>query len=120
MDDDLLRDLFAGLGPITIRRMFGGKGIYSDDLIIALVAFDWIKTDGETQDRFRAAGSEPFVYAGRDKPVTMPYWSLPDEAIDDPDRLAVWARLGREAARRTASGETKPRRRSAARSRGAT
>jgi hypothetical protein len=29
MDDDAIRDMFAGLGRVNIRRMFGGKGIYS-------------------------------------------------------------------------------------------
>ena len=117
MEDDLLRDLFAGVGPIAIRRMFGGKGIYVEGLIIALVAFDrlWIKTDAETQAQFEAAGAEPFVYDGRGKPVRMPYWSVPEEGIDDPDSFAVWARLGREAARRTLAGASSKRRRREAR-----
>jgi DNA transformation protein and related proteins len=36
MDDAAIRDMFAGLGPVTIRRMFGGKGIYHDGIIVAL------------------------------------------------------------------------------------
>ena len=28
MDSDAISDLFAGLGTVSIRRMFGGKGIY--------------------------------------------------------------------------------------------
>ena len=37
MDQDLLRDLFAAAGPIQIRKLFGGQGIYSDGMIIAEV-----------------------------------------------------------------------------------
>ena len=108
MGDDDLRDLFATFGPIAIRKMFGGKGIYVDGLIFGIVAFDriWIKADETTQERFRAAGSAPFIYQGKAKPVTMPYWHLPDEALDDPERVADWARLGHEAALRGARAKS--------------
>jgi TfoX/Sxy family transcriptional regulator of competence genes len=33
VEDDDLRDLFAAFGPIGIRRMFGGKGLYADGVI---------------------------------------------------------------------------------------
>ena len=116
MEDDDLRDLFAVFGPISIRRMFGGKGLYADGLIFGLLAFGriWIKADGETEERFRQAGSSPFIYEGKSRPVAMPYWNLPDEALDDPEQVAVWARLGREAAVRRArasAAATKKRRR---------
>jgi DNA transformation protein len=113
VEDDDLRDLFAAFGPIGIRRMFGGKGLYADGVIFGLVAFGriWIKADAETQERFREAGSSPFVYEGKARPVTMPYWHLPDEALDDPERIAVWARLGREAAIRAARAKAATKRR---------
>ena len=31
-----LRDPFAELGPVSLRKMFGGRGLYHDDLIIGL------------------------------------------------------------------------------------
>ena len=31
-----LRDLFAELGPVSLRKMFGGQGLYHDGLIIGL------------------------------------------------------------------------------------
>jgi DNA transformation protein len=50
MDDQSLRDLFEGLGTISIRRMFGGKGIYHQGLIVALVVQDelLLKADQES------------------------------------------------------------------------
>ena len=33
MDHDAISDLFSGLGPVSIRRMFGGKGIYFEGVI---------------------------------------------------------------------------------------
>ena len=37
VDPDDIRELFAGFGPVTVRRMFGGAGIFADDTMFALV-----------------------------------------------------------------------------------
>ena len=31
-------ELFSAFGPVTVRRMFGGAGIYADDTMFALIA----------------------------------------------------------------------------------
>ena len=58
-----VRDLFVDLGPLTIRRMFGGAGLFIDDAMFGLVADETIfmKTDDELARAYKAAGSEPFV-----------------------------------------------------------
>lgn len=95
MDEDYLRDLFSGLGDITIRRMFGGQGIYHQDVIIAVVVDGelLLKADAETNPAFDDAGCEPWTYAGKSRPVRMPYWSVPQDAFDDPAEFVPWARL---------------------------
>jgi len=65
-------ELLSPLGAARSRRMFGGHGIYVDDLFVALIAYDriFLKTDEETRPAFVAAGCEPFVYdAGGGKQV---------------------------------------------------
>jgi DNA transformation protein len=102
MDDEAIRDMFAGLGPVTIKKMFGGKGIYHDGLIVGLEVDGEVllKADKESAPDFEAAGSAQWVYDGKNKPVAMPYWSIPDEAIDDPDELKRWTKKAFEAALR--------------------
>jgi DNA transformation protein len=80
--------------------MFGGRALYSEGIAFALVISDeiFIKADRESEGALRAAGSAPFVYSARGKPVTLSYWRLPEDAIDDPEALARWARRGCEAA----------------------
>jgi DNA transformation protein len=104
MDNEAIQDLFAGLGPVTIKRMFGGKGIYFNGMIIALEVDDEIllKADKVSASEFAAAGCRQWSYAGKSKPVDMPYWSIPDEAVDDPDSMAEWARRAYEASLRVA------------------
>ena len=50
MDAEAIREIFRGLGPVQIRRMFGGQGIYRDELMFALVASGelYLKTDDES------------------------------------------------------------------------
>lgn len=104
MDNDAIQDLFSGLGPVTIKRMFGGKGIYFNGMIIALEVDDEIllKADKVSAPHFVAAGCRQWSYAGKSKPVDMPYWSIPDDALDDPDIMAEWARRAYEASLRVA------------------
>ena len=97
MNDETLRELFAGLGAISIRRMFGGKGIYHQGLIIALVVGDelLLKADAHSTPAFIEAGSRQWAYDSKKsgKPVAMPYWSVPDDAFDDPEIMTDWAKL---------------------------
>lgn len=103
MDNTAIEEMFASLGPVTVKRMFGGKGIYFEGIILALeVGGDiLLKADGESAGDFAAAGCAQWCYDGKGKPVKMPYWSIPDEAFDDPDEMARWVRLAYEAAIRS-------------------
>ena len=115
MDDADIEEAFADLGPVTIRRMFGGRGVYHQGLVLALVVDGelLLKADDATAAEFEAAGARRWTYAGRNRPVRMPYWSAPDEAWDDPERMARWTRRAFEAALRSAAAKTAPRRRPA-------
>ena len=94
--------LLMPLGPVRARAMFGGFGIYHEDLMFGLIAYDrlYLKVDAETKGRFRDAGSEPFVYDGKGKPVEMSYWTAPEGTMENPAALLPWAELGLAAARR--------------------
>jgi DNA transformation protein len=113
---EFLKDQLAGFGPVTIRRMFGGAGVYADSVMFALIADDtlYLKADDKTAPSFEAEGMEPFTYEtkGR-KPIAMSYWEIPPRLLEEPDELAEWAR----AAHRIACATKKPARKKAARKR---
>lgn len=103
MDNAAIEEMFQALGPVTIKRMFGGKGIYHLGLIIAVEVDDAIllKADDTSAPEFEAAGALQWFYEGKKgKAVKMPYWSIPEDAFDDPDIMARWVRLAYEAALR--------------------
>jgi len=103
-DAENLRELFSGFGPVSVRRMFGGAGLFSDGLMFGLVLRGdlFLKADEETIPSFKTEGSHPFVYASKGHEVTLSYWRLPDRLLDDPDELALFARAALSAAHRAA------------------
>ena len=114
MNDEGIRELFAPFGSISIRRVFSGKGIYLRGVIVAIEYGDELrlKADSITAPEFKAAGSTQWAYEGRRGEVMMPYWSIPDDAFDDPDLMAFWVRLALDAGLRAQALKTptQPRR----------
>jgi DNA transformation protein len=106
---------FAALGPLEIKRMFGGAGVYCQGIIFALLddGVVWLKGDETNVPALEAAGARQFTYPGKDEvEMKLGYWSLPDSATDDPDEAADWARGAFEVALRKEAAK-KPRKKKA-------
>jgi len=96
-------ELLAPLGAVRARRMFGGYGLYIDEVFVALIADErlYMKADEASRTTFERAGCEPFAYSRRDRSaVTLGYWAAPEQALDSPSAMAPWARLSLAAALR--------------------
>jgi DNA transformation protein len=88
-------ELFSVFGPVAVRRMFGGAGIYAGDTMFGLVADGviYLKTGDSNAAMFECEGLPPFTYArGKGEGIVMSYRRMPDRLYDDPEELAVWAR----------------------------
>ena len=110
---DFVLDQLAGVPRLRPKAMFGGVGLYSGEQFFGIVAADelFFKVDDTNRAAFETAGSEPFRPV-LDRPVSMSYWRVPIEVLEDPSELVVWARAAIRAA-----GEAprrKPRRRAGA------
>ena len=99
---DYVKDLFSPFGDITIRKMFGGAGIYCDGAIFALSDEDdiWFKVDDVSRAEFEAAGLRPFEVEMNGKTGTMSYYNAPEEIFDDNDALRHWTGLALAASAR--------------------
>lgn len=105
MDRDFLAELFAGFGPVTIRRMFSGFGVSADGIDFALVLRGaiYLRADENSIPRFEAEGSQCFQYEMKGKlRMIASYWRLPERLYDDPDEVTDWARTAHAAAIRAA------------------
>ena len=87
-------ELFAGFGPVVVRRMFGGAGIYADGRMFALVhdGVIYLKVDAGNAAAFEREELPSFTYTtSSGKRGVMSYRRMPDRLYDDPDELALWA-----------------------------
>ncbi len=89
-------ELFAGLGGITTRKMMGGLCLYQDGTLFAILHPEggvMLKGAGAFQQTLEDAGCRRWTYARAGKtPTAMPYWTLPEAALDDPELACDWAR----------------------------
>ncbi|MEY4978807.1 MAG: hypothetical protein RLZZ352_1077 [Pseudomonadota bacterium] len=97
-----LNEVFRLFGVVRSRRMFGGYGIYHEEVMVGLVADDvlYLKVDAVSAPEFAAAGSRPFQYTKNGVSMTMSYSSAPVEIFDDPEAARIWANRAYAAALR--------------------
>jgi len=112
--DALIRKLEIGLTPLGAfrsRPMFGGYGLYLDDIFFGLIDRGnlYLRTDEENRGEFLKAISKPFTYMTERKGLTTTsYWQCPAEALEDARALRKWVASGYGAARRRKAAR-KPR-----------
>jgi len=97
-----LAELLEPMGKVSVRRMFGGHGLYLDGLFVAIVADGrpFFKADAHTEADFLAAGCTPFIFESRGKSIPSSYWSVPESALDSAEDMRPWARRAIAAALR--------------------
>ncbi len=107
-------DLLEPLGPLAVRRMFGGVGLFHAGLMFGLIAREqlFLKVGEQDQLRYQAAGEAPFSYQTKQGSHTIQsYWRCPPELLDDAETLREWARRAVAAAVAAARRKPKARRR---------
>ncbi|MDZ8119509.1 TfoX/Sxy family protein [Pontiella agarivorans] len=85
-------DQFREWGDVSLRKMFGGAGLFREGKMFGLVADDavYLKVDDSNREKYEAAGSAPF-HPWEDQPMIMSYWELPADILEDRDALPEWA-----------------------------
>ena len=95
MSPDDIRELFSVFGRVSVRRMFGGAGIYADGTMFALLydGLIYLKAGECNAAAFDREALGPFTYTTKDgnRGVTS-YRQMPDRLYDDPHELAEWSR----------------------------
>ena len=90
----------AGLGAVTVRRMFGGHGLYCEELFFGLIddGVLYLKVDDSNRADFVKRDCQAFK-PFKDKPASLSYFEIPPEVLERPARAAEWARRSMEIAR---------------------
>ena len=96
-------DLLQVIGTVRARRMFGGHGIFLDDLMFALIADNelYLKADQHSAHFFAQLELPAFSYQkSQGKTLRLSYYLAPDTFFEDSDDTRLWATRAFEAALR--------------------
>ena len=90
---DYIAEMLEPMGGVSVRRMFGGVGLFRQGLMFGLIFGDtlYLKTDAGNRPDFEAAGCSRFTYQSRNRERDLGYYTLPAEALDDAQEMLDWA-----------------------------
>ena len=84
----------AGLGRVTPRRMFGAVGLYHGERFFGIIADDtlYFKVNDSNRGDYEARSMGRFrPYADRPQ-LSMTYYEVPADTLEDADECTAWAR----------------------------
>jgi len=86
-------DQFSEWGGVTVRKMFGGAGLYRDGKMFGLVSDNvaYLKVDETNRDKFIEAGSEPFK-PFPDRPTMRSFYEIPPDIFERSEKLIEWSK----------------------------
>ena len=107
-----LHDVFERFGPISLRRMFGGHGVFREGRMFGLILGGrlYLKADAQTMAFFEARQLPPFEYQRRGQTTRTSYYEAPPELFEDRHEAALWAGRAWEAVLRTKAPKPAARR----------
>lgn len=101
-----LREQFAPLGHVAMRRMFGKTGVFCDGVMFGMVTDNtlYVRVDDQNRATFPEASTfPPLNYAKKGSTIDLAFWRVPERLFDEPDELVGWARAALAAAHRIAA-----------------
>jgi len=88
---DFVLDQLQELDDVEARRMFGGHGLYQDEIFFGIIHKGrlYFKIDEKTVAEYRKWKMKPF--RPNAKQALQTYYEVPVAIIEDGDRLFEWA-----------------------------
>jgi DNA transformation protein len=97
-----IADQLADIGQVEYRRLFGGYGIELNGVHFGMVIHGtpYVRVDDALRDELKTLGMTPFSYSRKSgkEIVAHNLYSVPEEWIEDRERLAELAWRSRAAA----------------------
>lgn len=87
-------DQLAGMGPVTSRRMFGGVGLYLGDVFFGLISQEtvYFKVDDSNRADYESRGMPAFRPYEKRPQLSLSYYAVPVEVLEDDEAMVAWAR----------------------------
>lgn len=87
-----IMECMASIRDLRVRGMFGGYGLYQNEIIFAIVVNDvlYLKSDAAIKREFSNRGLLPFTYTVGDGSVTMQYFAASPDIFEQPEVMQEW------------------------------
>ncbi len=98
-NEEVYQRLIEKLGfPVHSKKMFGGLGVFSEDVMFGLVydGVAYLKSTGDESSKYVKEGFQFVPPFGRK--AKMPYWNVPEKMMGG-EQLLKWANESLEYAR---------------------
>lgn len=101
---DYVLEFLEYLISVRISRFFGGIGISYDAVQFAMIMGNslYFVVDENTRKKYEHAGMQPFSYmTQRGRIQVRKYFELPEDVLNDPEQLRLWANEAIQVAAKT-------------------
>jgi DNA transformation protein and related proteins len=90
---DFVLDQLSELPGVRARAMFGGHGIYQGDRFFGILLGGklYFKTDEHSRAEFEKRSMQPFIYEKARQTISIHYFEVPAEVLEDRNELVRWA-----------------------------
>lgn len=91
---EFVLDQLAALPEVRAKAMFGGHGLYQADRFFGILMDGrlYFKTDEQTRTAYVERHMGPFIYEKARRTLTLHYFEVPPDILENRDDLVVWAR----------------------------
>ena len=84
---EILVQTLSDLGKVNSRKMFGGYGIFENGAMFALIT-----PEGKIHFKVNQSNQKRFEDMGAQKHGKMPYFEVPQDVLQNKQKLHEWAR----------------------------
>ena len=108
MPDDSFKefvlDQLRALPELRARAMFGGHGLYAGTHFFGILVAGqlYFKVDAASRPAYTERGMRPFSYSRANKVMTLNYYEVPPEILEDRELAVAWANQSIHLAKATA------------------
>tara|TARA_S200000501_G_C20487687_1_gene596806 strand:- start:182 stop:529 length:348 start_codon:yes stop_codon:yes gene_type:complete len=104
---DHVLDLLYEEEGISYKKMFGGFGLFKNDIPVALILNSgiYMKVNNSNRDDYVNMGSMPFSYVRNGKEIKLSNWLLPGEIMETEQLFIDWFNKSYQAAIESKKGK---------------
>ena len=86
-------DQLSSLRELQAKAMFGGLGLYCGDQFFGILLGGrlYFKTDAVSRAEYVRRAMPPLTYEKRGRKLSMRYYEVPPDVLEDRAELVVWA-----------------------------